>query len=97
MYLFNDNTYLTRMVDIQYGIPQGSVLSPFLFILYINDLSNCRSNQPILFADDTCLTLQDISFENLKIKIESEIRMFTQWVNGNKLTLNVSKSNIVIQ
>jgi len=45
-----------------------------------------------LFADDTRLTVQDKSSENLQIKI----KIFTQWVNANKLTLNLSKSNIVI-
>ena len=41
----------------EYGVPQGSVLGPLLFLLYVNDLSSCSSNSPRLFADDTCLIL----------------------------------------
>jgi len=71
------------MVDIQYGVPQGSIVDPLLFILYINNLGNCSYNRLILFTDDTCLTLQDISSENLKMKIGAKFRYL---LNGSMLT-----------
>ena len=85
------------MKDIQCGVTQGSFLGPLLFLLYINDLINCSSNKPILFADDTYLTVKNKSIENVKLKINNEIKMFTQSVNTNKFThINISKSNVVI-
>ena len=45
--------------NISCGVPQGSVLGPFLFTLYINDIASISSTNPRLFADDTCLVLND--------------------------------------
>ena len=63
----------SHMVDIQYDVPQGSVLGPLLFLLYINDLINYSSNKPRLFADDSCLTVKNKSIENVKLKIKIKI------------------------
>ena len=52
------------MVDIQSGVPKDSILGPLLFLFYINNLINYNSSKPILFADDTCLTVQDKSVKN---------------------------------
>ena len=49
------------MNNIKYGVPQDAILGLLLFLLCINDLANCCSNQLTLFADDTCLLIQDKS------------------------------------
>jgi retron-type reverse transcriptase len=46
---------ISNKVDIEFGVPQGSVLGPLLFILYVNDIQNALNTSPRLFADDTCL------------------------------------------
>ena len=79
---------------INYGVPQGSVLCPLLFLLCIDDLPNCTASSPKLFADDTCLILADQSVQSLNTKISQKLQKIASWVNANKLTLNFAKANI---
>ena len=60
------NHYKCSKMSINYGVPEGSVLGPLLFLLYINDLPNCTASSPKLFANDTYLVLADPSVQNLK-------------------------------
>ena len=83
-------------MSINCGVPQGSVLGPFLFLLCSNDLPNCTASSPKLFADDTCLILADPFVQNLFQKIFEKLQKIVNWVNVNKLTLNFAESNIII-
>ena len=86
--------------DIQYvscGVPQGSILGPLLFLLYINDLSSiCKSSNEILFADDTTLLYSDSSLVNLTHKINLELNDISEWFAANKLSLNVEKTQFIL-
>ena len=72
-------------------------MGPFLFTLYINDIASISSTNPRLFADDTCIALNDKKLENLQTKIRTEVTKISKWLIPNKLTLNLSKSNIMIK
>ena len=83
------------MVRIEYGVPQGSVLGPLLFILYINDLKNALMSKPRLFADDTCLLIKNNNLKELQEQGNQELNMLQSWMAANKLTINPHKSQII--
>ena len=84
------NNCFSKEVASDNGVPQGSVLGPFLFLLYMNDLLDaCRYSKPYLCADDTCLLFpKQPSCEELN----KEIKSIVGWLHSNKLEINHSKS-----
>ena len=84
---------------IKCGVPQGSVLGPLLFILYINDLPNISDTfKSVLFADDTTLIFSNTPILELKNNINKQfnINKLYDWLNVNKLSLNISKTNVLL-
>ena len=79
------------------GVPQGSVLGPLLFLLYINDLHNSvRYAKTYHFADDTSVILSSTSLEILSKRINKDLFNLSNWLKANKLSLNVKKTELVI-
>ena len=81
---------------IEYGVPQGSVLGPLLFLLYINDLTNSINTTPRLFADDTSIIANAPPATVLEQTLNREMTNLSMWINANKLTVNPSKSYALI-
>jgi hypothetical protein len=90
----NGNKCCSEWKEIQYGVPQGSVLGPVLFLLYINDLPNITSDlsKPVLFADDTSILISDKDPINFKIKINKLFDMINEWFTTNLLVINYEKT-----
>ena len=93
----NVNGNLSTARTITCGVPQGSILGPLLFLMYINDLPNCRQNASSrMFADDTNISLTAKTLIELKLEINPELSNVNRWLKANKLSLNVAKTELMI-
>ena len=79
------------------GVPQGSILGPILFLLYINDIENCsKLLSYMLFADDTTVFHSNRCLKTLNITIQHELSKVEDWLNVNKLSLNIKKTEFIL-
>ena len=93
--VIKDNS--STLKDISHGVPQGSILGPLLFILYVNDIVHCSSTLAfILFADDTNLFYSNPDINVLFQIVNLELSKLDQWFKANKLSLNVKKSSYML-
>jgi len=82
---------------IKCGVPQGSILGPLLFLLYINDLASvCHSSMPIFFADDTNLFFKGTNIKLMESMINEELNDISLWLKTNKLSLNIAKTHYMV-
>ena len=81
---------------IKCGVPQGSVLGPLLFLIYINDIVNSSNIfKFILFADDTSLYYSCKSARDIEETVNRELAKISDWLSANRLSLNVGKSKLL--
>ena len=84
-------------LPVSCGVPQGSILGPSLFLLYINDLCNVSTRlTSILFADDTSCFIEGTDLSDMCIQLSTEMNKLSTWFKTNRLSLNVSKTNCMI-
>lgn len=91
------NGSLSSESQISCGIPQGSILGPLFFILYINDLPECLQNSSSrMFADDTNLTISGVSMEEVESAMNDDLDRVKSWLKANRLSLNVAKTEFLL-
>jgi len=87
-----DNSY-SETLSINCGMPQGSILGPLFFVLHINDIHLvCCQTMPIVFADDSSLFVQGKDIKMMTNKLNNELNHVYNWVNSNRLSLNIEKT-----
>ena len=79
-----------------YGVPQGSVLGPLLFNIFVNDVFNLPECESILFADDTVLLVSDPIFEKCIEKVKYVVNFVSKWLQNNRLLPNINKTKLMI-
>ena len=91
------NGFDSSKLDIKCGVPQGSTFGPLLFLLYINDLRFAlKDSIASHFADDTCILYASNKLKSIETVLNCDLKLASDWLNANRLSLNVDKSKLLI-
>ena len=92
------NGYNSDLMAVNFGVPQGSVLGPLIFLIYINDLhkaiQHCKVHH---FADDTNLFHTNKSVKNLNKLVNGNMNQLNNWLSANKISINVEKTETAVK
>ena len=101
-YLSNRKQYMelngikSSLAKITCGVPQGSILGPILFLIYVNDICNATPLNILSFADDTTISTSSHNIHTLYNKMNTELAQLDDWFRANKLCLNVKKTKYML-
>ena len=91
------NSESSKRLPITCGVPQGSILGPLLFLIYINDMHLSVEHSVIYhFADDTNLLYSCKTFKNLRKRVNRDLQLLYEWLCANRLSLNTGKTEFIV-
>jgi hypothetical protein len=101
-YLMNRKQFMniydttSSLANISFGVPQGSILGPILFLIYINDIYKATHLDVLCFADDTTISFSSSHIDTLYNTMNIELDLLNNWFMANKLSLNVNKTKYIL-
>ena len=102
-YLSNRKQYVhlqgtdSKTESVTFGVPQGSILGPLFFIIYVNDILEVYNNIfPTLFTDDTTILMEGNNIHNVTASLNIELHKLNVWLKVNKLSINVAKTHFIV-
>jgi hypothetical protein len=93
--LKNNSKFISEWQNIECGVPQGSILGPLLFLIYVNDIPKNSTPSLILYADDTTAVVKASDIVSLKNEFQISFQELSKWFNANGLKLNSLKTQII--
>ena len=91
------NGFNSKESNMEHGVPQGSVLGPLLFLLYINDLNlSIKNSLTYHFADDTNLLKIANSYKKIQKSLNIDLKNLVSWLLANKISLNKTKTEVIV-
>ena len=93
----NANGVTSSMLPVVCGVPQGSILGPLLFLMYVNDMTKCiKYSQTRLYADDTVIYLGETDLNMAISNLQVDLENYSTWCTQNKLSVNSQKTKVMI-
>jgi hypothetical protein len=87
---------LSKPCKITCGVPQGSILGPLLFLIYVNDMPAATNCELLLYADDSALLVSDTNVDNIQNTLGKELESVSSWLVDNKLSLHLGKTESIL-
>lgn len=95
-FIFMNDTK-SEEIPLKCGVPQGSILGPLLFLIFINDLFQCDFNGVLqLFADDATIVYGELDFNTLYLRMSDDLGRLNDWMTRNRLSINFTKTNFIL-
>lgn len=92
----NGKQTISNALQVERGVPQGSILGPLLYIIYANDLIKVTSNDTVMYADDVSVICVGSTPDECKSGVEKDLENLEKWFGKNNLTMNITKTKFII-
>ena len=94
--LVNVQGSCSSVTDENCGVPQGSILGPLLFLIYVNDNAGGTDEKILLYADDTAILVSNKHVDVIELKLKTALETISDWLVDNKLSLNLGKTESIL-